>query len=304
MRRTIPFMLAGLFTASASSAQTPTPPAGPVQAPSILTGSIDFGARGTSASGDAARYERYRDFGDGLFFENLHLVRDRNDIVLNLDAEHVGRRDQRFIGQIARPGTIRVWAMWDQVPMLMSNSSRTLFANPEESDSVLSISDAIQTQVQAQTSALPGLFDTNAEVFDLRSRRWMFNTGVEYLATRELTLRANVRSMRRDGTIPYGGSFGHGALVELPAPVHHTLNDVDGGAEWARGNWLFRGGYTGSFFTNHITQVTFDNPLRVTDTATASSRGRLSLPPSNSMFSVNGLATVRLPGRWRAPADL
>ena len=30
---------------------------------------IDFGVRGTSADGDAARYERYRDLGDGLFLE-------------------------------------------------------------------------------------------------------------------------------------------------------------------------------------------------------------------------------------------
>ncbi len=30
---------------------------------------IDFGVRGTVTTGDAARYERYRDLGDGLFLE-------------------------------------------------------------------------------------------------------------------------------------------------------------------------------------------------------------------------------------------
>ena len=44
-------------------------PAAPPPASTGWTGAIDFGVRGTSADGDAARYERYRDLGDGLFVE-------------------------------------------------------------------------------------------------------------------------------------------------------------------------------------------------------------------------------------------
>ena len=58
-------------------------------------GAIDFGVRGTSFDGDGARYERYRDLGDGLFVESLRLARARNGWVLDVTADHVGRTDQR-----------------------------------------------------------------------------------------------------------------------------------------------------------------------------------------------------------------
>ena len=46
----------------------------------------------------------------------------------------------------------------------------------------------------------------------------------------------------------------------------------------------------------------FDNPFRAIDSASASSRGRLTLAPSNSYHGVNGLASVKLPHRSRASA--
>ena len=46
----------------------------------------------------------------------------------------------------------------------------------------------------------------------------------------------------------------------------------------------------------------FDNPFRAFDSASASSRGRLTLAPSNSYNGVNGLASVKLPHRSRASA--
>ena len=67
-----------------------TPPQPPAAAG--WTGAIDIGVRGTSADGDAARYERYRDLGDGLFVEGLRLNRERNGWFLGLTGDHVGRR--------------------------------------------------------------------------------------------------------------------------------------------------------------------------------------------------------------------
>jgi hypothetical protein len=69
------------------------------------TGAIDFGIRGTSADGDAARYERYRDLGDGLFVQGLRLNRDHNGWLLDLTADHVGRRDQRYLAGVERPNS-------------------------------------------------------------------------------------------------------------------------------------------------------------------------------------------------------
>jgi MtrB/PioB family decaheme-associated outer membrane protein len=88
----------------------------------------------------------------------------------------------------------------------------------------------------------------------------------------------------------------------MPAPIDHQYTDVDAGAEYSRGPVMFRAGYTGSFFHNEDTTVTYDNPFRLTDISTTPSRGRNSLPPSSSFFSVNGMASVKMPGRSRATA--
>ena len=69
--------------------------------------SCDFGVRGTSVDGDSARYERYRDLGDGLFLETVRLNRERKGWLFDLAAEHVGRRDQRYVGNVVRPGKVK-----------------------------------------------------------------------------------------------------------------------------------------------------------------------------------------------------
>jgi MtrB/PioB family decaheme-associated outer membrane protein len=268
-----------------------------------FTGTLDFGARGTATSGDAARYERYRDLGDGLFLETLRLNAERNGWFVTAGADHAGRRDQRFSGQVERPGRLKLWAVWDQIPMLMSRTTRGLFLeNVEEPQGVLTIDNAIQSQAQATPAAAVGLFQQFAAQFDTRSRRDAATAGFEFLATEALSVHSNVQVTRRKGTLPYGGSFGHSSLVELPAPIDHTLTDFTGGAEFSRDPVLFRAGYVGSWFQNDFTTVTFDNPFRGVDSAATPSRGRLSLAPTNSFVSVNGLASVKLPQRSRATA--
>ena len=100
------------------------------------------------------------------------------------------------------------------------------------------------------------------------------------------------------GTIPYGGSFGHSSLVEMPLPTVHGMTDFDAGAEWQQGRWL-RGAYTGSWFSNDFETQTFDNPFRATDSLAIPSRGRLSVAPDNSFIGVNGMVSVGLPYRTR-----
>jgi MtrB/PioB family decaheme-associated outer membrane protein len=278
-------------------AQTPAVP--PPSATGWI-GAIDFGVRGTGADGDAARYERYRDLGDGLFVETLRLARERNGWFLDVSADHVGRTDQRYRLEINRPGTVKTWFLWDQIPMLLSRTTRTLYTGI--GSGVLEIDNALQAQVQANPAAIAPVFALFSTEFETRTSRKIAEGGIEYVTAQALTVAAKVRHTDRDGTIPYGGSFGHSSLVELPAPTDHTLTEADAGAEFVRDPLLLRAGYTGSFFHNDVTSVIFDNPFRAIDSASASSRGRLTLAPTNSYHGVNGLASVKLPHRSRASA--
>ena len=146
------------------------------------------------------------------------------------------------------------------------------------------------------------VFNQFGTEFDTRTRRLIAEGGFEYLPSSALTVTAKLRRTDREGTIPFGGSFGHSSLVELPAPTDHRLTEADAGAEFVRDPLLLRAAYTGSFFHNDVTSVVFDNPFRAIDSASASSRGRLTLAPTNSYNGVNGLASVKLPHRSRASA--
>ena len=288
--------------AQPTSAQ-PTPAQPAATAPTAVpgwTGAIDFGVRGTSADGDAARYERYRDMGDGLFVEGLRLNRDHNGWLLDLTANHVGRRDQRYLAGAERPGKLKTWFLWDQIPMLLSRTTRTLYSGV--GSGVLEIDNTLQTRVQADPAAIAPVFNQFGTEFDTRTRRLIAEGGVEYLPSSALTVTAKVRRTDREGTIPFGGSFGHSSLVEIPAPTDHGLTEADAGAEFVRAPLLLRAAYTGSFFHNDVTSVIFDNPFRAIDSAAVPARGRLTLAPSNSYNGVNGLASVKLPYRSRASA--
>jgi MtrB/PioB family decaheme-associated outer membrane protein len=301
MKRLLP-LTGFLFLAAAGTVAAQTPVTAPdTPAPARAgRGFIDFGARGTTSDGDAARYERYRDMSDGIFLETATFVRDWRTSLFDFRAEHVGRKDQRYTGSFIHPGRVKAWMTWDQIPMNMSTTTKTLFTS--QTASFLAIADPLQAQVQTVPASINSVFAANSQIFDLRSRRHIFATGVEYLATPDLAFKGQVRRMMREGAIPYGGSFGHSSLVEMPAPVLHTTNDVEGSAEYTTGPLLLRGGYNGSWFTNEVTQLEFDSPFRLTDIASTPSHGRLSQAPGNSFISANGLASVTFAGRSRATA--
>jgi MtrB/PioB family decaheme-associated outer membrane protein len=286
---------------------TPSVASGQTAAPSDIAptrGWVDFGVRGSSITGDAARYERYRDLGDGLFLEGLRWQADTKGWLINLDASHVARRDQRYLASFVRPGHFKGWANWDQIPMLLSETTRSLYELTGANE--LRIADATQLQLQGLSSAArpPALLAlvNSSQVFDLKSRRHIGEAGFEFLPVTASTIKMNFKHTTREGAQPYGGSFGHSQVVEFAAPIDHKLTDFDASAELERGRVLMRAGYSGSWFTNDVASVIFDNPLRATDLAATPSAGRLSLPVSNTRLGVNGMISVKMPRKSRLTA--
>jgi MtrB/PioB family decaheme-associated outer membrane protein len=238
--------------------------------------------------------------GDGFFLERLRYNRERNGWFLGFTGDHLGRLDQRLAGSLVKPGRLKISGLWDQIPMLLSRTTETLFV--EEARGVLTVPNLIQGQVEPSPSLITTMVDQFSRPFDLKTRRYVAEGAVEYLFSPDVTLRANVRNVDRKGDIPFGGSFGHGSFVETPAPIEYRITDTDGSVEYARGDALIRGGYTLSWFRNDVGTLLFDNPYRLTDATNATSIGRFALPPSNSFLGVNGTVSYRLPRRTRLTA--
>ena len=96
-------------------------------------GWVDFGVRGTSITGDSARYERYRDLGDGLFLEGFRWRAEKKGWFMDFDASHVARRDQRTSHGSCGPASSK--AGHDQIPMLLSETTRTPYILREPTSS-------------------------------------------------------------------------------------------------------------------------------------------------------------------------
>ncbi len=86
-------------------------------------GQIDFGFRGDSVSGDAARYKETEQW------------------VFKATANNVGYRDQRFTVNYQDIGRLKVNGDWNQVPLFISDSTRRLYK--DNGNGVLTIDDSI-----------------------------------------------------------------------------------------------------------------------------------------------------------------
>jgi MtrB/PioB family decaheme-associated outer membrane protein len=258
-------------------------------------GSFDTGVRVLDVEGDAARFQRYRDLRDGAFLENFKYRRDMDNWLFKANFAHVGYRDQRYEADFNRFGKIKAWFQWDQIPLFYSEVTRTPYL--ESSPGVFLISDGAQQANSLATVAL------TAGPLDLRQRRDLALFGVLVTPARNLDLSINVSSSRREGQMQWSGTFGFGNAVEVPAPLDQRTTDMNAAAEWGSDRGSLRLQYDGSWFTNAVQTMVWDNPLRLTDSPTAgSSRGRMALWPDSTMNAVSVTGAVRLPARSRATA--
>ena len=115
---------------------------------------LDIGVRGTSfgSDSDPARFQRYRDVRDGGTVDRFRLFKDTNAYRYNLQADHVGYRDQRYSGTYTNYGKVKASFEWNQIPLYYSNSTQTLYDT--STPGTLSINDSIQSGIQNKTLAL------------------------------------------------------------------------------------------------------------------------------------------------------
>ncbi|MGB7218740.1 MAG: MtrB/PioB family outer membrane beta-barrel protein [Vicinamibacterales bacterium] len=275
-------------------------PAG-VMGQGLPANSIDFGARATefAAGSDQARSRRYRDSRDGVTLDAFTFAKDTDMRRLSLQANHVGYLDQHYAAAWNEFGRFKLTFDWNQIPLLFSESTKTLFST---SRGVLRISDAIQAGVQAGTTTLDAAV-LEARPLELRLRRDVADFRVTYSATDHVDFNLSIKNATKTGNQPWGGNFGQSNDVELPVPVDTRTTDLGAGIEWANGRTSARLAYDGSFFTNNVSTLVWDNPRRATDSATAGPfQGRMAMWPNSNMHTGSATGSLTLPARSHATA--
>ncbi|HEX6164192.1 MAG TPA: MtrB/PioB family outer membrane beta-barrel protein, partial [Vicinamibacterales bacterium] len=294
-------------TASAQDAPTLPAPTDPVEIGRSANagkwyGTVDFGARATQIDGDEARFQRYRDLRPGIYGTNAVLGRRTPDWMIEGQAWNAGYRDQRYQLDVQRVGRLNATFLWDQIPMFISRDTRTLYA--ETAPGVFRIEDAVQQGIQSGGLTLRN-FEDQAARFDMRTLRKIGEADIVFNADRNSDIAILFRSTERDGSIPFGGTFGFNNAVELPVPVNYRTTDVRTSFEWGNQSGMLRLGWDGSMFDNHVESVIWDNPLRFgPDISGNPTQGRMALWPSNTLTYLHGTGAYALPARGRLTAYL
>ena len=112
-----------------------------------------------------------------------------------------------------------------------------------------------------------------------------------------LDLTASFTTQKHVGELPWGASFGFSNDVEVALPYDSRTNDFNLGAEWTNHKQMLRVAYTGSWFDNLDDTLTWDSPLRLTDSTSAPGRGRMALWPSNTAQTVSASGYAKLAHR-------
>src|SRR6185436_7308555 len=131
----LPLVLSTLAIAHLAAAQQPTP--APAAAATTTTaaatpfaGEADFGGRASSISGDAARFQKYRDLRNGPTLDRARYQKSRQRWEFNAALEHAGYRDQRYTAGFNQYGKLKASFQWDQIPLFYSRDTRTPYSSP------------------------------------------------------------------------------------------------------------------------------------------------------------------------------
>src|SRR5829696_2491887 len=125
-------------TAAAPSAAAAAPAAATPFAPIAR---VDFGFRGDNTSGDAARYQRFRDLRQGGYVDRFNLTKETEQWAFRATADNVGYRDQRYTINYQDIGRLKLNGEWNQVPLFISDTTRTLYK--DNGNGVLTIDDGV-----------------------------------------------------------------------------------------------------------------------------------------------------------------
>ncbi len=318
MRKELLILLAAwhLAVIPAVAQDPPTKPA-PLDVPS--TGLFDIGLRGGNENGDAARFERYRDLRPGA--ATVWRMDKRTDRYLfGAEVFNAGYRDQRYAAAL-NTGRLQLSAYFTGVPLNYLYDAPLAWTS--DGRGRFTLDPALRLAVQGPTNATndgtavgvpcaPGAPPATCNATtapaalatrsvyndflvrdDIRVRRDTLGGKFSYDITPTVVVDLDASTMKRTGTMPWAASFAFNNVNELPVPIDQRTNELRAGTEWTGRRGLIRAEYWGSFFSNDVQTLTWDNPIRATDFNNG-------LTPPSGPFDASGYSNGNGPAQGQA----
>jgi MtrB/PioB family decaheme-associated outer membrane protein len=247
---------------------------------------FQLGGRFTSVNGDEARFQRYQDMRDGVLFTDFRYAKEAPDgtSTFHAKANNVGFRDQEYFANYERIGKFKVDGSWQGIPQFYSVDTATPYSM---TPSPLLLPDATQQLIQNGQATISAWVPL-APQFDLTERRDVGHFGFIATPTTQLDINGSFTATHHVGSLPWGESFGFSNNTEIALPYDSRTNELNLGTEWTNGHEMLRVGYDGSWFSHPTSTLVFDNPARLTDSATSGpGAGQAAFWPSNNAQTIS-----------------
>lgn len=240
---------------------------------------------------DSAKFEEYRDLEDGVT-GTLRLSGESADgeRFLDFDADNIGYDDARYTFGYGSVGRYSFVVDYNLIVHNFGNNARMLFNRTGAGR--YEIADATQLALQNAVTAnrtrltfdflnnLVQPYLANATVLDVGLQRDRLLVRADLGRMAALQWGAEFFQEKRDGTRPFGATFGFNNITELPEPIDYTTQDAEISGEWNGDRAGLRFGYRTSTFKNDVSTVIWDNPFRITNSTDA---GAYQAPSSSSV---------------------
>ena len=254
----------------------------------------------TDVDTNSSKFQEYRDLSSGLRLTHLRFGADTADLKRAFEVQiQNADRDDAFYGiEYDVAGSYRLSLTHNLIPHRFGNDGAILWTRTGPGR--FEIADPIQRAVQTSIENLfavnkPGItfpflrgllqpyLDT-AQPIDLGLIRRRTRATLDFARDSDFSWGIEYRQEHRDGTRPFGASFGFNNVTELPEPIDYDTTDAIASANWRWAGSIIHFGYRASQFDNNVSTLVWDNPFRFTDGSDASA---YSSPGSGS---INGSA--------------
>lgn|GEM_PF-5195253 len=270
-------------------------------------GEMSIGGQGRSVDGArASKLETYRDETPGFTLDGFHLVWTGTEYAFSADADHAGRRDERYLLRASVGRRLRLRASYSGIPYRFGDDAT--FVLDRVAPDTFRIADFIQRQLEdPDGNGVPffsepgGVSGDNLlaqglmrqllgsrEPFDVDSRRRTGRFALNLMPAPRWNVGVEAERSEREGMQPLGsGSYqritdvdGDGRQdydyffsvrgIELPAPIDTATSRTSASVRYRADRWFAGAQFEISDFDNDFRAVTYDNPFWFTDTLATS----------------------------------
>jgi MtrB/PioB family decaheme-associated outer membrane protein len=259
-------------------------------------GVLDFGLGYTSE--DSLRFGDYRGLEEEGFYAaadgDLH-YRNLHGRYFDLSARDLGYDSRRVEMRGGNAGHYQLRFGWQETPKYRGFGTQTPFTGVGSDTLALPV-DWVHS---SNTGGMSALDNSLATAF-LKTQRKTLDAGATLQFARNWSFKVDFQQQKKKGTRSLGAGLYFNNSTILPAAVDFTTNQFDMGLMWTAKRGQVQLGFSGSYFDNGKSSMTWANPFT---SSPEHQVFRAALEPDNEFYQFNisgafaATARIHLSGR-------